>query len=30
MIAVFKVLLPQNQTLATSIANAQLIYMNLS
>jgi len=27
---IFKVLLPQNETLATPLANAQLIYMNLS
>ena len=25
---IFKVLLPQNETLATPLANAQLIYMN--
>jgi len=28
MITFLKVLLPQNETLATSLANAQLIYMN--
>jgi len=28
MVTVFKVLLPQNETLATPLANAQLIRMN--
>jgi len=28
MITFFKVLFPQNETLATPLANAQLIYMN--
>jgi len=27
---IFTVLLPQNETLATPLANAQLIHMNLS
>jgi len=28
VLTIFKVLLPQNETLATPLANAQLIYMN--